>query len=318
MTAISYKIKKPLLVLAKVLVLSISFGYIFYKINNAQTLTIEGFAAITLSKGPIAGYVLMLALLFAVANWYFEIRKWQTLVSTFKNIRFKTAMKQSLASLTVSLATPNRIGEYGAKALFFEAKHRKKVLLLNFYSGSIQMITTSIFGIIGLLYLFQKFNLSLAYKNIAIFGCIATSILGLGYYFRKRQFGFKGFSILKAFDFFKKLCFSVKLRVFLYSVVRYLVFSALFYGLLLFFGAKIGTLEALLLIYAMYFLVSILPTFFIFDVVIRSGIAVWVFSFAGVPELTVLATVLAMWLLNFVLPALVGSFYVATYQPSIS
>jgi hypothetical protein len=66
----------------------------------------------------------------------------------------------------------------------------------------------------------------------------------------------------------------------------------------------------------MYFLVSVIPTFFIFDVVIRGGVAVWLFSFLGVPELVILSTVLAMWLLNFVLPALFGSFFVLTYQPA--
>tara|TARA_R100000988_G_C3922152_1_gene127292 strand:- start:320 stop:586 length:267 start_codon:yes stop_codon:yes gene_type:complete len=86
--------------------------------------------------------------------------------------------------------------------------------------------------------------------------------------------------------------------------------------LLLFFGANIAFWKAIPLIFAMYFLVSILPTLFIFDVVIRGGVAVWLFSFAGVAELVVLSTVLAMWIFNFVLPSLLGSFFVLTYQPT--
>jgi hypothetical protein len=90
----------------------------------------------------------------------------------------------------------------------------------------------------------------------------------------------------------------------------------MFYGMLLFFNANIPFSEAMPLIFAMYLLVSILPTLFIFDVVIRGGVAVWLFSFAGIPELTVLSAVLAMWLFNFVIPALFGGFFVLTYQPT--
>jgi len=66
----------------------------------------------------------------------------------------------------------------------------------------------------------------------------------------------------------------------------------------------------------MYFFASVVPTVFVFDVVVRGGIAVWLFSFAGIPEFTVLSTVLAMWILNFVLPSIFGSFFILTYQPA--
>lgn len=89
----------------------------------------------------------------------------------------------------------------------------------------------------------------------------------------------------------------------------------MFYGLLLFFGAEIAFSTALALIFAMYLLVSIAPTIFIFDVVVRGGVAVWLFSFAGISEFTVLSTVLVMWVFNFVIPSFIGSYFVLAYQP---
>jgi len=65
-------------------------------------------------------------LLFSIINWFFEIIKWKTLVFSIKNISFQEALKQSLGSLTASLFTPNRIGEYGAKAFYFYKTKRKK------------------------------------------------------------------------------------------------------------------------------------------------------------------------------------------------
>ncbi len=273
------------------------------------------FKAAVFSKGIAASSSLLFFLILATANWFFEILKWQTLVSAFEKTPFKTALKQSLASLTVSLATPNRIGEYGAKALFFEKKMRKKILLLNFFSSISQMFVTSFFGLFGLLYLFQNFNIPYSVTTLCYFGIGVILFLAVTYYFKEKELLMKGFSMAKMMRFFRSIPLQVKFKTMLFSTFRYLIFSGMFYGMLLFFGAKISFTVAIPLIFAMYLLVSVLPTLFIFDVVIRGGVAVWLFSFVGIPELTVLSTVLTMWLLNFVLPALFGSFFVLTYQP---
>ncbi|WP_375242595.1 hypothetical protein [Lacinutrix sp.] len=59
------------------------------------------------------------------------------------------ALQQSLGSLTASLFTPNRIGEYGAKAIYFKKQFRKRILLLNLIGNLLQMTVTVVFGIIG-------------------------------------------------------------------------------------------------------------------------------------------------------------------------
>ncbi|KJJ37856.1 hypothetical protein [Aequorivita vladivostokensis] len=316
MIAVPHKAKQYLLAAAKVLVIALTFGYIFFKLKNNSTLGFSDFTATVLSKGSIAAYSLLFFALLATANWFFEILKWQTLVSTFEKMNFKTALKQSLASLTVSLATPNRIGEYGAKALFFESKKRKKILLLNFFSSAAQMFVTSFFGFFGLLYLLRNFNISYSVATLCYFGIGIILLFAVGYYFKEKELLLKGFSIAKVIQFFKKIPLQIQFKTLLFSTFRYAIFSGMFYGLLLFFGVNIAFWEAIPLIFAMYFLVSILPTLFIFDVVIRGGVAVWLFSFAGVAELVVLSTVLAMWIFNFVLPSLLGSFFVLTYQPA--
>ncbi|WP_347373281.1 hypothetical protein [Aequorivita sp. Q41] len=316
MITLSYKAKQYLLAAAKVLVLAITFGYIYYKMNANPALNFKEFTTAFFSKGITSSYLLLLFTFLAAANWFFEILKWKTLVSSFETISMRTALKQSLASLTVSLATPNRVGEYGAKALFFDPQKRKKILLLNFYSGALQMLVTSIFGTVGLFYFVQKFNIAFSIESILIIGFILLLLLGVAYCFKEKELLLKGFSIAKTVRFFKTIAAVIKVKAFLFSIVRYTIFNFLFYGLLLFFGAQINPFEAFPLLFAMYFLVSILPTLFIFDLIIRGGVAVWVFSYTGIPELVIVSTVFTMWLLNFVLPAFIGSFFVLTYQPT--
>ncbi|MGB3344895.1 MAG: lysylphosphatidylglycerol synthase domain-containing protein [Aequorivita sp.] len=310
-----HKTNQYLLALAKVLVVVITFGYIFYRLRHNPEFDFSIFASNLMSKGFTTGYFLILFLILAATNWMFEIMKWRILVSTIESIDFKTALKQSLAALTVSLATPNRIGDYGAKALFFEREKRKRVLLLNFYSNGIQLLATIIFGTVGLFYFLLEYDVVYSTKAIIGLGIGIFIILILGYILWKKELLVKGFSIEKIFRYFQKFSNILKFKIFLLSILRYLVFSGMFYGLLLFFGSEIAFFTALALVFAMYLLVSIVPSIFIFDVVVRGGIAVWLFSFAGVSDLTVLSTVLVMWILNFVIPSIIGSYFVLSYQP---
>lgn len=312
----AHKSKQYLLAIAKVLLLVTTFGYIFYKLKSDTKLDFDSFIQSIITKGVFSVYVFLFLLILAATNWFFEILKWKTLVATFTKINFKTAQKQALASLTVSLATPNRIGEYGAKALFFKRENHKKVLLLNFFSGTTQMFVTVGFGIFGIFYLLQNFEINYsAVGVISLFTILALAII-IGYYFKEKELFIKGFSLQKIYNFLKDISLNIKLKTVLFSIFRYLVFCSMFYILLLFFGSKISIVQALPIIFAMYLLVSILPTFFMFDVIIRGGVAVWLFSLVGISELIVLSTVVAMWLFNFVFPAIIGSFYVLTFQPA--
>jgi hypothetical protein len=65
---------------------------------------------------------------FECLESFFEILKWQNLVSFY--IKFpKQSNKTSLAALTAGLFTPNGIGEYAGKAMFFDKSATKKLFL---------------------------------------------------------------------------------------------------------------------------------------------------------------------------------------------
>ena len=314
--ATQHKTKQYLLVTVKVLLVAITFGYIYYRLQNNANLDFSLFVKNLFAKGAGASYFYIILLVLAALNWTFEIQKWKSLVSTIEEISFYTASQQSLASLTVSLATPNRIGEYGAKAMFFESGKRKRVLVLNFFSNTAQLFVTIFCGITGLLYILYKYTLSYSQQSLLLFGILIISAVSLAYVFRNKEILLKRFSVAKIIGSLSQLPVSIKLQVLSFSLLRYIVFSCMFYSLLIFFGAHIPLVDAMAFIFSTYLLVSIVPTIFLMDVVVRSGVAVWLFSYAGVPELPVLSTVLSMWILNFVLPAIVGSFFVLSYQPA--
>lgn len=312
--AVMHKTNHYLLAVAKVSVLLITLSYIYYRLDSNTDLNFSLLLNIILLKGGTAVHLLIGFFLLTCLNWGFEILKWKYLVSIIESISYKTAYIQIMASLTVSLATPNRIGEYGAKAFFYERSKRKKILFLTFCSNITQLFVTLIFGGLGIISFLWNYSPIYSYKTILVYSiCLLLMILA-GYKFKHKELIVKGASILNLFRKIKALPSGIKWKIFIFSLCRYVIFSQMFYGILCFFGAELSFGTAMTLIFTMYLLVSVVPTIFILDLVVRGGVAVWLFSFAGVSEYIVLSTVLTMWVFNFALPAMFGSFHVLTYQ----
>ena len=79
-------------------------------------------------------------------------------------------------------------------------------------------------------------------------------------------------------------------------------------------GVEIDYFTALHLLFCMYFMASIIPSMAIFDWAIKGSIAVWLFSFAGVNEITIITITTIMWMLNFAIPAIIGSIFVLKFK----
>jgi uncharacterized membrane protein YbhN (UPF0104 family) len=311
MSHLSNKAKQYGLIALKVFILAATFWFIYSRLKDTDERTIHVFLQHLKNANPV--YILLF-ILMAAANWTFEIMKWRELVRTLQSISFRETLRQCLTSLSAGLSTPNRIGEYGVKALFFPAEKRKKVMVLNLVSNSSQMLITIVFGIPGLIYFLNHYDISVAvWKPVALFVFVLLCIVA-GYYFRKTQLLIKGLTLQNVVNYVKSLPYFRLSRVVGYSAIRYIIFGSLFYLILRFFSVEMDLFTAVPLITSMYLMASVLPSFFILDVAVKGGIAIWLFTFAGIEEIPVLCTVTGMWFLNFVLPAIWGSFYVAKFK----
>ena len=312
---LSYKTKQFLVVLIKLSIVVGAFYLIYRKLFNNDDLQFHEFISYLNGNKLFSFRNILFLIVLSIFNWFFEILKWQKLVSSVTSISFKSAAEQSLGGLTASLLTPNRIGDYGAKAIYYPKPYRKKIMLLNLVGNMMQMTTTIIFGIIGLLFFTRIYSIELNLLNFSIILVIAISVLILiRYSLKKKRFEVKGFSIEKVFTFIRSISVEILLKTMSLSIVRYLIFSFQFYFLLHTFGVKIDYLTAMMVITSIYLLSSLIPTIFIFDVVIKGSVSVYLFSMLGVNDLTVLSIVTLMWLLNFVIPSVIGSYYVLNFN----
>ncbi|WP_299778106.1 hypothetical protein [uncultured Formosa sp.] len=258
-------------------------------------------------------YFLILTLLTSF-NWFFEILKWQNLANSIKTTSIKAATEQTLGAHTASLFTPNRIGDYGAKALYFPSRLRTKVVGLNGIGNLAQMLITTFFGSIGLLFFTAKFPLHFDFKSLnwtqyLLFGVTFTVIILVLTKLVKAKIW-----IVKIKRFLHSISASLFLKTLLFSGLRYFIFSFQFYAFLQLFHADINYFNAMVVISSMYLLASILPSVFIFDVVLKGSIAVYLFSFFNINETIVLSCITLMWLFNMVLPSGIGSFYIMNFK----
>lgn len=310
-----YKTKQFFFFLIKLSIVVGAFYFIYNKTIHNDQISLHDF--ISQLEKTVFGNVktIFILLLFTFFNWFFEILKWKNLSSFIKNTSFYDAFQQSLGSLTASLFTPNRIGEYGAKAIYYKKGNRKKIMLLNLLGNSTQMAVTVLFGGIGLLYFLIHFEVNFemyrlrkaAYILVIIFVTILTGSLG----------GFKkirGFYIDKILDFIKSMPLKIHLKNGFFSIVRYLIFSHQFYFLLLVFNIKVDYYTAMSLITSMYLLASLVPSLALLDWLIKGSVAIWVFSFINVNELIIFTISLLMWILNFGLAAIIGSYFVLNFN----
>jgi len=307
---ISYKYKSWILFLIKVLIVGAAFYFISLKLTENKGL-ISHFENRFDDNMVINSYLLLLIFLFTIVNWSLEILKWKTLMSSLKNITFINAIAQSLSSLTASLLTPNRIGEYGAKAVYYDKNIRYKVMFLNFLGNLSQMFTTIFFGFFALILLWPKLGIQIPLNFVLIFAiCLIFSILFLNL-FKNYYTNY----ILRYWCQFKNISNRIHVKYLGLSLLRYLIFSHQFYFLLLFFGITIDYIAAMPIIFAMYFIASIIPSFVIFDWIIKGSVAVAIFHIFGVDEIIILSITSLMWLLNFAFPSILGSYFVLTFKP---
>lgn len=307
MQSVSHKATQFLGYGIKILILAIVIFFVGKRLAQDTTPILEYFkdnSVLIFTYSNIA-----ILLLLSIFNWFFEILKWQTLVSHCVPISTKESTKHVLKAHITSLITPAKLGEYGAKALFFPKEQRKHILFLTLLSNGYQMLITTILGSLGIgvcvFYLFP----SLKWYYIISFLLGMLTIFMIPHILHKIRWSIKGYSWQRIRKFIKTIAFPIKQKAGFFSFVRYVLFAHQFYFLLLLFEVEVSYILAMGLIATMYLGSSLLPMLQVFDVVVKTGVAMTVFSWIALPEITIITISFLMWFFNVVLPILPGSYF---------
>ena len=307
MISIPHKAKQFAVFIIKLLIVSAAFYFIYDQLANNDKLDWKKFIALVKEKQSVFGILFLLS--FSVANRFLEILKWQNLVAVIQPISIGESTKQVLGALTAGIFTPNGLGEYAGKALYFEKIKTKKIIFLNLICNGIQMILTVIFGTVGLWILGYE---------LWVLGIL---LLAFGFWllaFLSKTIKIKSYSIEKLLDKIKEIPKSIHQKNCLLAICRYLVFSHQYYFLFLAFDVDLPYITLMASIATVYFLASSLPSFQFLDFAVKGSVAVFFFAKLGVNEWIVVFISTLMWFLNVVLPVVIGSYFVIKFKPKWS
>jgi len=309
MKALPHKTKHLFVFIAKLLVVGGAFYFIFIRLADSGQ-----FDLIHLNEGlnsPNAVLYISLILLLTALNRFLEILKWKALAGTLRPISLGQSAAQVLAAVTAAIFTPNGLGEYAAKALYYKKQDTKQVIFLNLICNGVQMIIAALAGMAGLIAFNALYTVIPTRLLLIMIAAVAVVSVLL---FASRNITIKGFSLKKLSEKINDLPESVHRNNMLLALLRYGCIIHQHYLLFMLFGVTIPYPVMIAAISGIYFLGSALPNFTFIDFAVRGSVAVYFFGIIGVNEWIVVLVATLQWLLNIVLPVVAGSYFVLTFK----
>jgi len=242
-----------------------------------------------------------------IANWSFEAIKWRVLVNPFYKISFKNAFKSIWSGVSTALSTPNRFGDFIGKISHLPKDHRKKGLVSSFYGSYSQWLVTMVMGWIGwLFYGDQIIENGFVRIIFSVVGALVI-LLSVLLFISKRSVNVVPIKWRHYFSDAPDI--NSKAKIVLFSFLRYLAFATQFYLLVRFFGVELGYATVFLKITLFYLITSLVPMTFWGEIGVKESVAVWVFSGLIYNSLIIIGVTLLLWLINLIIPALVGNYF---------
>lgn len=260
-----------------------------------------------------------LVIIMVFVNWGLEARKWQLLMRSIQPMGFFTAFKSVLCGVTLSLNTPNRIGEYGGRILFVQDGNRIKAITLSIAGSIAQLIITMLMGCLGLTWLFftteasdQVMGISVFWLRIFLYGSIFGTVIFVIFFFRlgwliqlidKLPYAEKFSRYINVLETFEA---KILLRLLSISFFRYIVFVLQYILMLQLLQVEQNVWTGFWLITVMFWILAIIPSFAIADLGIRGTVAKTLFYYSS-NVLGILTVTFGIWFVNLFIPALLGS-----------
>lgn len=308
--------KKTLSYIIKLSVVTLAGVFIYRKLSNNQN--IKDFNEIINHLESWKVWLVMSSILFLMfVNWFLESLKWRFLISKVEKISLYKAVESVFCGLTWAIFTPNRIGEYGGRIFFLSPRKRIQGIVAMSVGSVSQMLITNVFGSLALLwfiYYFLKLN-SILFVGISFLTFVFCFFLIL-FYFNIRWLD-KLLSSIKFLKRFKRF-FEVLNRynkkelskILSLSVSRFMVFTTQYLLIIHLLIPEIPFYDSALMVFILFFIQSAIPSLDIFDVGVRSITATYLFSFITHQEIAIITSAALIWLVNLIIPAILGSFFV--------
>ncbi len=255
-------------------------------------------------------YLLIIFILMPI-NWLVETLKWNRLISIFQKFSLSKAYKVVLASLSFSLITPNRIGDFAVRLILVEKQNRWLGAYASFISSFAQLSVTIIFGLLCLGLNINSFvnadeNVKFGLEILCYLTVIVILLLFIKSNALRLLFYKLNVEVIKKSTILEKIN-SRRNRVLTLSLslIRYLVFFVQFALFALIFGEEFNT-RLISSISIIFLFTTVIPSSWLSEIAVRAGVSFYVFESLHLDPIIGLSCSICLWVINIFLPAIFG------------
>lgn len=301
----------------KTLLLLLLSGLLYFELTAKDNLR-EIWAVFQQQLAGANAAWLLLALVLMPFNWLAETQKWRQFVCRYEPMSRWKALRAVLAGVAVSLFTPNRVGEYGGRILFVRPENQWKAIIANLVGNFAQFMVLITAGAAGSVWMMDQYGhlASLYIRTFALMAALGLALMFLVYYnikavipiarkipvlHRVKRFA----KDIRVLEHFKRHELTNVLK---WATIRYGIYATQYFFLLRFFEIKMTLAEAYAGIATLFLLQTSIPLPPVTGLVARGNLAVQVWAQVGANEISSLAATFTLWIINLILPALVGTF----------
>lgn len=268
---------------------------------------IERFKASAWSSFELQSSIsLILAIGLVYLNIWIAYIQWKvTLKVVVPKTEIITRYQSFFAGIVTGIVTPNMIGNFIGRLYYFQRKYRVSITLFTLLSNYAQFLASLIFGWIAILIVGDLYIIPNSDSLIIILG-IGVILAFLLYFFIdnfltriKKKTYFENFKVLL------KKNKTYRSKILGLSLLRFFVFTIQFSLVLHSFGEVID-FTSILAIWQVYLLTMLIPSLFLGKIGVRESVALFVLTSLGMNEFAILFSSLIIWIVNTLLPALVG------------
>jgi len=299
----------------KLAVFSFALWFIYRKLFFSQD--IEQIRAYFLSvfRSSDSWASLASVVLLMVCNWGLEAIKWRYLIRKVESVSFLQSFRAVFSGVTVSIYTPNRVGEYLGRVFYLNTADRIEAALITMIGSLAQLLITIVVGslcFIPFIRLYSDIGTSsyliylVSFLVWVVIFLIVLAFLNTSFLtvLLKRIKPLQRFDkYLNVFSYYRT---TELLVVLLLSLARYMVFTLQFFILLRAFGVDTSVLEGVVLIPLNFLAMTAIPTIALTELLIRESVALKFLGYASENTLGIATTTFTLWVVNLAVPALAG------------
>ena len=242
-------------------------------------------------------------------------------IKKHEKISFFKSVKAVFSGISISIFTPNRIGEFGGRIFHLDKANRYKAIVITLFGSYSKYIINVALGSIGFLFLPLfitegdfTFNSYLYYTIIFIIVLLNLFLFSLYLNPSLLTSLISKLKLLKNLsDYIEVLTiYSLKelIVVLTYSFLRYLVFTFQYFLLLKMFGIELSLFEGFLMISITFFVSSVIPSFAWTEILVRSSIAISFIGLLSSNNMGIASATFVLWIINIAIPALIGIIFI--------